>query len=94
MPCYPPDRRDFLKTATAGALALAESGAAIAATDRISIGFIGVGTMGTDNLKAAMAQPGVAVGAICDVYQPQIERASALARRSCQRRCKNPHSAV
>lgn len=77
------DRRQFLKTATGGALsASAMARAAVAPSDRIALGFIGVGTMGTDNLSAAMAQPGVAVAAICDVYQPHLERATALARRS------------
>ena len=77
------NRRHFLKTATGTALgALAQSGPVVAANDRIALGFIGVGTMGTDNLRAAMAQTGVAVSAICDVYQPHMERASALARRS------------
>lgn len=52
------------------------------ANDRISLGFVGLGTMGTDNLTAAMDQPGVAVRAVCDVYQPHLERASALARRA------------
>jgi len=31
----------------------------MAANDRISTAFIGVGVMGSENLKAAMAQPGV-----------------------------------
>src|SRR5204862_872169 len=31
-------------------------------------------------LKAAMKQPGVAVAAVCDVYQPNLERAAAVAR--------------
>ena len=72
-------RRDFLKSAVAAA---ALSGKAVAANDRISIGFVGVGVMGTENLKAAMQQPGVAVAAVCDVFQPHLERAGALARRA------------
>jgi len=43
---------------------------------------VGVGVMGTENLRAAMNQPGVKVGAVCDVYQPHLERAGMLAR--CQ----------
>ncbi len=38
--------------------------------------------MGTDNLTAAMAQSGVRVGAVCDVYQPHLERAAAVAKRT------------
>ncbi len=41
--------------------------------------------MGSENLRAAMAHPGVAVAAVCDVYQPNLERAAALARRDGQR---------
>ncbi|MCU1258280.1 MAG: gfo/Idh/MocA family oxidoreductase [Bryobacterales bacterium] len=76
-------RREFLKTAAGSALlSLAPAGPAVAANDRISVAFVGVGTMGTDNLRAAMAQQGVAISAICDVYQPHLERAVALARRN------------
>lgn len=76
------DRRAFLRS-TAGALsapliALKAKGA----NDRISMAFIGVGVMGRENLQVAMAQRGVAVSAVCDVYQPHLERAGALARRS------------
>jgi predicted dehydrogenase len=56
--------------------------AAVPPSDQITLGFIGVGTMGTDNLTAAMAQAGVRVGAVCDVYQPHLERAAAVAKRS------------
>ena len=76
------DRRDFLKHAGAGTLAaLSQTGRAVAANDRVSVAFIGVGTMGTDNLRAAMQQKGVAISAICDVYQPNLERAVAVARK-------------
>ncbi len=74
-------RREFLRTVGVAAI-----GSAIGrgANDRIALGFIGVGTMGTENLRAAMAQPGVAVAAVCDVYQPHLERASAMAQRAGQ----------
>ncbi len=51
------------------------------ANDRISIAMIGTGTMGSANLDAATDQKGVAISALCDVYQPNLERAAALARR-------------
>ena len=75
-------RRDFLNTLGSGIAASALGAKTYAANDRISVAFVGVGVMGTENLKAAMAQPGVAVAAVCDVYQPHLERAGALARRS------------
>ena len=49
------------------------------ANDRIAMGFIGVGTMGTDNLRYAMQMPEVQPVAICDVYRPHRERAVGVA---------------
>jgi predicted dehydrogenase len=77
-----PDRRDLLRYAGGAVLGAALTRTLRGANDRVSLGFIGVGVMGSENLKAAMAQPGVAVSAVCDVYQPHLERAAALARRS------------
>jgi predicted dehydrogenase len=75
------DRRGFIRSAAALTAASAAGGRAVAANDRISVAFVGVGVMGSENLTAAMDQPGVAVRAVCDVYQPNLERAAALARR-------------
>ena len=71
------ERRFFLGTTAAAAM----SAGRVWANDRIAIAFVGVGVMGSENLKAAMDQPGVAVTAVCDVYQPNLEKAAALARR-------------
>lgn len=73
------DRRTLLKSI--GAAASAALPAAVQANDRISLGFIGMGSMGTENLKAAMAIPAIQVTALCDVYQPNLEQAGAAARR-------------
>ncbi|MBI4890618.1 MAG: Gfo/Idh/MocA family oxidoreductase, partial [Acidobacteria bacterium] len=80
----PPDllaRRDFLYT-TAAATTLGRP--AYSANDRISLAFIGTGVMGSENLGAAIAQGGVEVKALCDVYQPNLERAVARANRAGQ----------
>ena len=74
-------RRSILKSAAAPLL----GSRLFAANDRISLAFIGTGVMGSENLRAAMAHPGVAVAAVCDVYQPNLERAAALARRAGHR---------
>src|SRR3982751_996845 len=74
-------RRSILKSAAAPLL----GSRLVAANDRISLAFIGTGVMGSENLRAAMAHPSVAVSAVCDVYQPNLERAAALARRDGQR---------
>jgi predicted dehydrogenase len=75
-------RREFLKTAGAASAAFALPAQNRGANDRISLGFIGAGVMGSENLRAAAAQPGVAVTAVCDVYQPNLERAVAAARKA------------
>jgi predicted dehydrogenase len=75
-------RRAFLRSATAVTAASAFAAPAVSANDKISIAFVGVGVMGSENLGAAMKQSGVAVSAVCDVYQPNLERASAIARRA------------
>lgn len=75
-----PGRRHFLKTTGALTTSLF-TGNLRGGNDRIQAAFIGVGVMGTENLGAAMNQPGVAAVAVCDVYQPNLEKAAALARR-------------
>src|SRR5437764_10484671 len=75
------NRRDFL-TATGAALTTSLfTGNVKGANDRISAAFIGVGRMGQGNLGYAMKQPALQVAAICDVYQPNLERAVAAARK-------------
>lgn len=76
------DRREFLRTAGAVFTTSLFTGNVKGANDRLAGAFIGVGAMGTENLKAAIEQPGVAVAALCDVYQPHLERAAAIARRA------------
>ncbi len=71
------DRREFLKLAAAPAFVPAS---AWGANDRIAAAFIGTGVMGAENLRAAMKQGAQAV-AVCDVYQPNLERAAAVAAR-------------
>ncbi len=51
------------------------------ANDRVAVGFIGLGAMGSGNLGYSMKVPGLQPAALCDVYQPHLERAEASARR-------------
>src|SRR3974377_1403615 len=81
MPNTEPARSDFLKTA-GGVAAASLLPRAYAANDQISVAFIGVGVKGSENLKAAMAQSGVGVSAVCAGAQPTLERAAAIARRA------------
>jgi predicted dehydrogenase len=78
------NRRNFLKRATSAALgitcfpyivpssALGKAGN-IAPSDRITMGSIGVGGMGTNNMRAFLAQPDVQVVAVCDVTEASNE---------------------
>lgn len=73
------DRRKFLGMA-AGALAFAAIPArALGANDRIRIGIIGAGDRGLQDLKDALAQPGVECVAVADVYTMRQEQVKALA---------------
>ncbi len=85
-------RRRFLKRGAAqGALALAApwivnstalgKSAKPPASERITVGFIGVGSHGIDrNLRMFLGQDDAQVVAICDVDQAQIDKAAAVLR--------------
>src|SRR5579859_6520045 len=75
------ERRDFLKTTTAALTTQIFTGAVKGANDRVSAAFIGMGRMGSSNLGFAMKQPNVDVVAVCDVYQPHLEKAVAASSR-------------
>src|SRR5947209_11648520 len=51
------------------------------ANDRIAVGFIGLGAMGSGNLGYAMKIPDAQPAAICDIYEPHLERARDAARK-------------
>lgn len=76
-------RRQFLRQSggAAAAFALSTSAATAAsyrrivgANDRVRVGFIGVGNRGSQLLHAFMAFSDVQVVALCDVYEPYLER--------------------
>src|SRR5689334_21716784 len=78
------DRRDFLKTAGAAFTTSLFTGNVKGANDRVTGGFIGIGVMGSENLEVALKH-GVEVKAVCDVYQPHLERAGAMVARNGQK---------
>ena len=78
-----PGRRNFLKTAGAIFTTSLFTGRLRGANDRPTAGFIGVGVMGSENLGVALKH-GVEVRAVCDVYQPHLERAGAIVAESGQ----------
>lgn len=66
----------------AGALLPMPTLARLAANDRITVGFIGLGAMGSSNLKFALQTPAVQPVAVCDVYQPHLNRAVDIAKKA------------
>jgi predicted dehydrogenase len=75
------ERRDFLKGAGAALTTQIFTGAVKGANDRVSVAVIGMGRMGMANLGVAMKQPNVEITAVCDVYQPHLEKAVAATAR-------------
>jgi len=81
-----PDRRDFLRTSIAAgavaALGRRPDGAAAPQShlvappmDRVRIGFVGVGGMGSVHLGNLLAIEGVEIRAICDIVPDKVKRA-------------------
>jgi len=74
-------RRNFLKNSTVAAatLGLHTLGSPViqsawGANEKIRVGFIGMGSRGTQLLREFMKQDDVEIAALCDVYKPYITR--------------------
>jgi len=83
-------RRSFLKTATvasAAPLILTQTSRA-AANEKITIGFIGVGTMGRGHLGGLLGRENVEVVAVCDVVKERIDSAAATVTKRYADRTK------
>ncbi|MFW6171826.1 MAG: Gfo/Idh/MocA family oxidoreductase, partial [Planctomycetota bacterium] len=77
------NRRSFLtRTAVVGGIAGAAPmflpHNAFGANDRIVIGSIGVGKMGSGQLKKLHKRSGVAIGAVADVYLPRAQKMAEM----------------
>jgi predicted dehydrogenase len=74
-----PTRRHFLQASTAAPLVAATAAAQQVripgSNDRIQFATIGVGGMGSADTESALAQPGVQLVAVADIYQGRLERA-------------------
>lgn len=77
----PISRRQVVASASAAFTTSLFTGNVKGANDRVAVGFIGLGAMGSGNLAFSMQVPGFAPAALCDVYQPHLERAEAAARK-------------
>ena len=80
-PKNPIARRDILTAATTAFTTALFTGKVKGANDRIAVGFIGVGAQGSGNLGNGMRLPEMQPVAVCDVYQPHLERALAAAKK-------------
>src|SRR3954452_1328743 len=74
-------RRQVLTTAAAAFTTSLFTGNVKGANDRVAVAFIGLGAMGSGNLGYAMKVPQAQPVAVCDVYQPHLERAEAAAKK-------------
>ena len=75
------ERRSILKGAGGALTTSLFTGLVRGANDRVAIGFIGIGAMGSSNLGLAMKVPEIQPVAVCDVYQPTLEKAVAAAAK-------------
>jgi len=75
------DRREFVSGAGAALTTSLFTGNVRGANDKISVGYIGLGAMGSGNLGYGMKVPEIVPAALCDVYQPALEKNQAAARR-------------
>jgi predicted dehydrogenase len=72
------NRRSFHATAAGmGALAFAPNASAAPPSQRVRLGFIGLGNRGDQVLDAFLVHPDAEVVALCDVYEPYLEAAKA-----------------
>src|ERR1035438_9261950 len=74
-------RRDVLTAAGTVFTTSLFTGRVKGANDRIAVGFIGVGAMGSSNLSYAMQVREAQPVAVCDVYEPHLDRAVAAAKK-------------
>ncbi len=80
-PLLPTRRKALATAATAAFTTSLFTGRVKGANDRIAVGFIGLGAMGSGNLGYAMRVPEIQPAALCDVYEPHLERAVASAKK-------------
>src|SRR2546427_438664 len=87
-------RRDFLKLGVATGLSAAIPGAALTVDpdrppapfaappmERVRIGFVGVGGMGTVHVRNLLQIEGAQIRAVCDIVEDKVTRALKLVRR-------------
>src|SRR5438874_8289287 len=69
-------RRDFNGAAAAAVLTAASARRVYGASERVRLGFIGLGNRGDQVLDAFLEHKDCEVVAICDIYQPYLDFAA------------------
>ncbi len=70
------NRREFLGTVAAGAMALAGSGRAAGAEKKLQLGVIGVGWYGMVDARAALKAGGCEIAAVCDIDSDHLAKSA------------------
>ncbi len=81
-------RRKFL-AATAAAPLVFSRASGIAANDKLTLGFIGVGTMGRGHLGGLLGRKEVEVVAVCDVVKERLDNAKDMVEKRYAERIKS-----
>src|SRR5260221_13174074 len=68
-------RRHFLKSTAAAGIVAAQK---VSANDRLQIALIGAGGMGSGDTRYQLAFPGVALVAVCDIYDGRLAHAKEV----------------
>ncbi|HUU26730.1 MAG TPA: Gfo/Idh/MocA family oxidoreductase [archaeon] len=79
-------RRNFLKASVAAGVATSFGTAALFGKDdrKVRVGFVGVGSQGTNLLSTSLAMGDIDIPAVCDIDTEHLERAQRLVERSGQ----------
>jgi predicted dehydrogenase len=73
------DRRTFLQSASATALAATTLRASAAPVKPVRLAVIGAGSRGQEDLRHFLDIPGVSIEAICDIYPPRYDQVNRIA---------------
>src|SRR5437899_4301208 len=79
-----PSRRNFVQMTAAGLglAAIPPPASAVPASDRIQLGFIGLGGQGTSRLNEFLRQPDVDAVAVCDLDANHVDAAAATVEKA------------
>src|SRR3954470_5571260 len=76
----PLNRRSFSKSLAGGAYLAMSASRVLGANDQIRVGIIGCGGQGSGVFRNFLGQSDVTPVAVCDVYDPNRERAAAMCK--------------